>query len=189
MAFTIMYVYTEGEAGMGLELGKKIRQLRKFSGMTQEQLAEKLHVSRQALSKWENDTSLPDLESVIKISRLFQISLEELLLEEKHVEENRIQETQITLEDLIQINANSRRMNLLLSSGILLMTIGIMMGAFIYALRSTMSSMGYTLYRYIVTGQYAAAPVNYFRLLLPAVGVGIVGMTLCIFYFVHKRKH
>ncbi len=73
---------------MGLELGKKIRQLRKFSGMTQEQLAEKLHVSRQALSKWENDTSLPDLESVIKISRLFQISLEELLLEEKHVEEN-----------------------------------------------------------------------------------------------------
>ena len=59
----------------------------------------------------------------------------------------------------------------------------------IYTLRSIMSGMGYTLYRYIVTGQYAAAPVNYFRLLLPAVGVGIVGMTLCIFYFVHKRKH
>ena len=85
---------------MGLELGTKIRQLRKFSGMTQEQLAEKLHVSRQALSKWENDTSLPDLESVIKISRLFQISLEELLLEEKHVEENRIQETKNTEESL-----------------------------------------------------------------------------------------
>ena len=64
---------------MGVELGTKIRQLRKFSGMTQEQLGQKLHVSRQALSKWENDTSLPDLESVIKISRLFQISLEELL--------------------------------------------------------------------------------------------------------------
>ena len=62
---------------MGVELGTKIRQLRKFSGMTQEQLAEKLHVSRQALSKWENDTSLPDLESVIKISTLFRISREE----------------------------------------------------------------------------------------------------------------
>lgn len=73
---------------MGLELGTKIRQLRKFSGMTQEQLAEKLHVSRQALSKWENDTSLPDLESVIKISTLFRISLEELLLEEKEAEES-----------------------------------------------------------------------------------------------------
>ncbi len=73
---------------MGLELGTKIRQLRKFSGMTQEQLAEKLHVSRQALSKWENDTSLPDLESVIKISTLFRISLEELLLEEKAAEES-----------------------------------------------------------------------------------------------------
>ena len=81
---------------MGLELGTKIRQLRKFSGMTQEQLAEKLHVSRQALSKWENDTSLPDLESVIKISTLFRISLEELLLEEKEAEEYGTQETQIT---------------------------------------------------------------------------------------------
>lgn len=174
---------------MGVELGTKIRQLRKFSGMTQEQLAEKLHVSRQALSKWENDTSLPDLESVIKISTLFRISLEELLLEKKEAEEYGTQETQITLEDLIRINANSRRMNLLLSSGILLMTIGIMMAAFVYALRSTVSSMGYILYRYIVTGQYAAASVNYFRLLLPAAAVGVVGIALCIYCFVKSRKN
>ena len=62
-----------------MELGKKIKQLRKFSGMTQEQLAEKLNISRQALSKWENGTSMPDVESVVRISMLFQISLEELL--------------------------------------------------------------------------------------------------------------
>ena len=65
-----------------MELGKKIKQLRKFSGMTQEQLAEKLNISRQALSKWENGTSMPDVESVVRISMLFQISLEELLIKE-----------------------------------------------------------------------------------------------------------
>ena len=111
------------------------------------------------------------------------------MLEKKEAEEYGTQETQITLEDLIRINANSRRMNLLLSSGILLVTIGIMMAAFVYALRSTVSSMGYILYRYIVTGQYAAAPVNYFRLLLPAAAVGVVGIALCIYCFVKSRKN
>ena len=58
------------------------------------------------------------------------------MLEEKEAEEYGTQETQITLEDLIRINANSRRRNLLLSSDILLVTIGIMMAAFVYALRT-----------------------------------------------------
>ena len=52
-----------------------------------------------------------------------------------------------------------------------------------------MSSMGYILYRYIVTGQYAAASVNYFRLLLPAAAVGVVGIALCIYCFVKSRKN
>ena len=121
-----------------MELGKKIKQLRKFSGMTQEQLAEKLNISRQALSKWENGTSMPDVESVVRISMLFQISLEELLLkEEKYVEESK---TQITLEDLTQINLHNRRMNLLLSSGILFLTIGIMGASFVKALETTTES-------------------------------------------------
>ena len=64
-----------------MELGRKIYQLRKLSGMTQEQLAEKLNISRQTLSKWENETGVPDVESVVKISTLFHVSLEELLLE------------------------------------------------------------------------------------------------------------
>lgn len=119
-----------------MELGKKIKQLRKFSGMTQEQLAEKLNISRQALSKWENGTSMPDVESVVRISMLFQISLEELLIkEEKYVEESK---TQITLEDLTQINLHNRRMNLLLSSGILFLAIGIMGASFVKALETNL---------------------------------------------------
>ena len=88
-----------------MELSKKIYQLRKLAGMTQEQLAEKLNISRQTLSKWENGTSVPDVKSVVRLSVLFHTSLEELLLEEEnHVDEEK---TQITLEDMMRINAHS----------------------------------------------------------------------------------
>ena len=169
-----------------MQLGKEIKHLRKLSGMTQEQLAEKLSVSRQTLSKWENEASMPDIESVVKISRLFQISLDELLIKEGTKLEE--QKTQITLEDLARINLHNRRMNLLLTSGILFLAIGVMMAAFVGALKSSTSSLGYTLYRYIATGQYGTAPVNYFKLWLPSVFVVAIGIVLCVCYFVKSRK-
>lgn len=169
-----------------MQLGKKIKQLRKLSGMTQEQLAEKLNVSRQALSKWENGTSMPDIESVMRISTLFQISLDELLYKEEA--KMKEQKTQITLEDLVRLNLHNRKMNLLLTSGMLFLAVSIMIVAFVTALESTTSSMGYTLYRYIATEQYAAVPINYFILRLPALFAGAVGAILCICYFIKSRK-
>ena len=64
-----------------MQIGNKINQLRKLSGMTQEQLAEKLNVSRQTISKWESGSSTPDIESVVKVSEIFQVSLDDLLKE------------------------------------------------------------------------------------------------------------
>ena len=64
-----------------MQIGNKINQLRKLSGMTQEQLAEKLNVSRQTISKWESGSSSPDIESVVKVSEIFQVSLDDLLKE------------------------------------------------------------------------------------------------------------
>jgi len=171
---------------INMELGKKIYQLRKLSGMTQEQLAEKLNIARQTLSKWENGTSMPDVESAVRISALFHTSLEELLLEEgSHVEEGK---TQITLEDMMRINAHNRRMNLLLCSGLLFLAIGIIIAAFERMLEAVTESLGYTLYRYIAAGQYAPAPVNYARLMFPAILAGIVGAALCLCYFMENRK-
>lgn len=169
-----------------MELSKKIYQLRKLAGMTQEQLAEKLNISRQTLSKWENGTSVPDVEAVVRLSALFNTSLEELLLEE----ENRVEEekTQITLEDMVRINAHNRKMNLLLCSGLLFLAIGIIIAAFERMLEATTESLAYTLYRYIAIGQYAPAPVNYARLMLPAVLAGIVGAVLCLCYFMGNRE-
>ena len=169
-----------------MELSKKIYQLRKLSGMTQEQLAEKLNISRQTLSKWENGTSVPDVESVVRLSVLFHTSLEELLLEkENHVQEEK---TQITLEDMMRINAHNRRMNLLLCSGLLFLAISIILAAFERMLEATTESLTYILYRYIAAGQYAPIPVNYTRLMFPAILAGIVGALLCLCYFAENRK-
>ena len=63
-------------------LADKIIDLRKKCGWSQEELAEKLGVSRQAVSKWESAQSIPDLERVIAMSQLFSVSTDYLLKEE-----------------------------------------------------------------------------------------------------------
>lgn len=62
---------------------KNLYQLRKSSGLSQEELAEKLNVSRQTISKWELGESSPDMEKLIILSDYFQISLDELVLDRK----------------------------------------------------------------------------------------------------------
>jgi transcriptional regulator with XRE-family HTH domain len=67
---------------MEITLGKKIAQLRKAAGMTQEELAEKMNVSPQAVSKWENDSTCPDIMTLPKIAKLFNVTVDELLSQE-----------------------------------------------------------------------------------------------------------
>ena len=63
-------------------LSERIYQFRRRCGLSQEQLAEKIGVSRQAVSKWESGTSTPELEKLLALSECFQISLDELVKEE-----------------------------------------------------------------------------------------------------------
>lgn len=65
-----------------MTFGEKLQKLRKQKGWTQEQLAEQIHVSRQALSKWELDAAVPDTENVLQINRLFGVSTDYLLHDE-----------------------------------------------------------------------------------------------------------
>ncbi len=62
-----------------MELGKRIRDLRNQHSMTQDDLAERLYVSRQTVSSWENDKSYPDIHSLLMISDLFNVSLDTLV--------------------------------------------------------------------------------------------------------------
>jgi transcriptional regulator with XRE-family HTH domain len=63
----------------GMNFAEKLSNLRIQKGYSQEALAEKLHVSRQAVSKWEVGTTLPETDKLIVISEFFQVSLDYLL--------------------------------------------------------------------------------------------------------------
>ena len=62
-----------------MEFNEKLQQLRKQKNLTQEQLAEQLFVSRTAISKWESGKGYPNIESLKCISKLFSVSIDELL--------------------------------------------------------------------------------------------------------------
>lgn len=66
-----------------MEIGSKLKNARNNSGLTQEQAAELLGVSRQTISNWENNKTYPDIISVIKMSDIYSVSLDHLLKEEK----------------------------------------------------------------------------------------------------------
>lgn len=72
-------------------LAEKIAQLRRQKGWSQEELANHLQVSRQAVSKWEGGASIPDLDKILKLSALFEVSTDYLLKDELEAPEVRAQ--------------------------------------------------------------------------------------------------
>ena len=66
-----------------MTFAEKLKTIRKQAGMSQEKLAEKLGVSRQAITKWETEAGIPDIENIMAISTLFDVSIDELLSNEK----------------------------------------------------------------------------------------------------------
>ncbi|MCO0817289.1 MAG: helix-turn-helix domain-containing protein [Lactococcus lactis] len=65
-----------------MEIGKRIRAYRKIYNLSQEQLAEKIFVSRQTVSNWENNKTYPDIQIIVSLSILFNVSLDELIRED-----------------------------------------------------------------------------------------------------------
>ena len=72
---------------MNLEIANRLQKLRKEKGYSQEQLAEELGISRQAVSKWERAESSPDTDNLICLAKLYGVSLDELLSTDESVEE------------------------------------------------------------------------------------------------------
>lgn len=71
---------------MSIQLGTKLADLRKRNGYSQEALAEKMGVSRQAVSKWERGESTPDTDTLIELARLYSVSLDTLVGNEQNEE-------------------------------------------------------------------------------------------------------
>lgn len=62
-----------------MELHERLRELRKKAGYSQEELAEELNISRQAVSKWENGSANPDVNNLIRLGELYQVSTDSIL--------------------------------------------------------------------------------------------------------------
>lgn len=74
-----------------MSIGARLQELRKRENMTQEDLAERLDVTRQVISKWERDQSIPNTETVVMLSQIFQVSTDYLLgIENKTVAEKNL---------------------------------------------------------------------------------------------------
>ena len=86
-----------------MTFGKKIKKLRTDNGLTQDELAEKIYVTRTAISKWESGRGFPNIESLKAISKYFSVSLDELLSGEEilAIAENDNKQKERTLRDLI----------------------------------------------------------------------------------------
>lgn len=95
-----------------MEFNNKLYNLRKQKGLSQEELANRLNVSRQTVSKWEVGDSTPDMEKLIAISDLFEISLDELVMDKapEHIGEN-IAKTEIIseLKEIVLTDKNKQK--------------------------------------------------------------------------------
>ncbi|MBQ8203675.1 MAG: helix-turn-helix transcriptional regulator [Clostridia bacterium] len=116
-----------------MDLGNKINKIRKDNNLTQEDFAEKYNVTRQTISNWENGKSYPDLETLVKISDDFSVSLDVLLKEDKKV-----------IMDISKNQKNSKlykRIALALGAvvGIALLAIGVYFGMY-YAAKAKLEN-------------------------------------------------
>lgn len=107
-----------------MKFSEQIKDLRTREKLTQEQFAEKLNITRQAVSNWENDRNLPDIEMLILIAQNFHISLDELILGG-----NDMDEVNVMTDKLVRDGSENRRakMNMISTSvGGVLMIMGLM---------------------------------------------------------------
>ena len=83
------------QGGDGMELGKQIKMHRQEAELSQEELANRVYVSRQTILNWENDKSYPDVNSLVLLSEIFQISLDKLIKGDIGVMKEGIQKEEI----------------------------------------------------------------------------------------------
>lgn len=79
LAFRVGLCYTEGEVIEMNEVANSIKKLRQEKKLSQEQLAEQLHVTRQAVSNWENGKTQPDVEMIMQLAEIFDVSVERMI--------------------------------------------------------------------------------------------------------------
>lgn len=106
-----------------INVGQKLQKARKSQELTQEQIAEQLGITRQTISNWENNKSYPDIVSLIKLSDIYQVSLDSLLKGDEAMVKHLAKSTDTV--------ASNRQLLLAVGVNIFLLLIFIIFGAWI----------------------------------------------------------
>lgn len=91
-----------------MTLGERIQKLRKYNNHSQEQLAEALGISRQAISKWESNQGQPEISNIIKLAEVYNITTDYILLgkedlkEDEVIEQIKINQKELTNQDVVR---------------------------------------------------------------------------------------
>lgn len=168
-----------------MTLGQRIHELRTAAGLSQEQLAERLDVSRQAISKWELDTSAPDLDRLVLLGQLFGVSLDQLV---KGTLSGEATSGKPDIQRLAAENRRHRQTVVLTAAGSLAVMLGCVAFAFLCALRSTVLSTQYMLYRYITVGEFVRAPFSFRLPLLLSAAVLTAGVAALLILLWKRQK-
>ena len=135
-----------------MELSSRIKELRNEKGWSQEVLVQRAYVSRQTISNWENGKTFPDIVSVIKMSDVYSVSLDQLLKEESPMKQTYLEYLK---ESTDTVKSNEKKEKLIL----LCVTFGVWALAVIafWLLKDSMGAAGYTL-----SVTWAILPVLFF---------------------------
>lgn len=155
------------DRGLPMEFNEKLQQLRKKSGLTQEQLAKQLYVSRTAISKWESGKGYPNIESLKCLSKFFSVSIDELLSNDEL----------ITLAEC-ENRSNLKKIYRLISSTIDVLAVvfivlpiyGKLEGGHVYSVNLLANTMTSNINSFI-----------YWAIFLCMIGIGILRLTLIHF--------
>ena len=104
------------------KIGKFIKQLRNEKNISQNQLSEEIHVTRQAISNWENGKAIPDSDILLSLSKYFDVSINEILSGERNISKDNLQDIALQLID--DNNTKKKKIKrILLSSTIIIVSI------------------------------------------------------------------
>lgn len=168
-----------------MNLGERIRELRKAALWSQEELAERLDVSRQTVSKWESGGTVPELDRLVMISELFGVSLDNLIVGEIQADR-----AEPDIEILAKENRRRSKIHTLTALGIGTMLISAMLFVFLYALNIVTTEIKYILYRYIAVGQwdYAYNAAEHAAPYIAALVIMLVGAVMILIAVLEKNK-
>ncbi|MCC0682038.1 helix-turn-helix transcriptional regulator [Clostridioides sp. ES-S-0005-03] len=130
-----------------LNLGESLKRLRKERNLSQEQLAEMLNVSRQAISKWESNKTYPDIENLILLRNLFNVTLDDLIVNTNKTEaEDTIIPGKLPTDNIADYDKNEEENdpsdNLIIGGFIIGISIGFVTSNFMWGIVGSFIGMG-----------------------------------------------